>query len=122
MTLTSPLARLADRSNVRLSLLIPIQGRSVFRPAGSRRTPSEEVNSGAEPAVPHNAATPVMLETAAGVTVSVVVPLTLPEVAVMVVGPVVNADARPVDEIVATVTFDETQAVEAVRFCVVPSV
>ena len=58
----------------------------------------------------------------AAVTVSVVVPLTLPEVAVIVVEPVASAEARPVMQIVATATFDEVQATVPVRFWVVPSV
>ena len=40
----------------------------------------------------------------------------------IVVGPVVSVEAKPVDAIVATATFDELQATELVRFWVVPSV
>ena len=40
--------------------------------------------------------------TTAVVTVSVAVPFTLPDVAVIVVDPVLSVDARPVDAIVAT--------------------
>ena len=60
--------------------------------------------------------------TTAAVTVSVVVPLTLPEVAVIVVDPAASVVARPVVEIVATAMFDEVQVTEPVRFCVEPSV
>ena len=54
-------------------------------------------------------------------TVSVVVPLTVPEVAVMVVEPVVSVEARPVLEMVAIVTSDEVHPTEVVRICVDPS-
>ena len=60
--------------------------------------------------------------TTAGVTVSVVAPLTPPSVAVIVVEPANSAEARPVVEMVATVVFDDDQATDAVRFWVVPSV
>ena len=58
----------------------------------------------------------------AGVTVSVVDPLTEPSWAVMVVEPVLEVEARPVAEMVATVVLEEVQVTVAVRFCVVPSV
>ena len=60
--------------------------------------------------------------TTAGVTVNVVVPLTVPEVAVMVVTPTPTVEARPVAEIVAIATLDDDQAAELVRFWVEPSV
>ena len=63
-----------------------------------------------------------MEATTAGVTVSVVVPLTLPSVAMMVEEPVVSVEARPLLEIVTTVVFDDVQLTDAVRFAVVPSV
>jgi len=57
----------------------------------------------------------------AGVTVSVVLPLTPPELAWMVVEPVPAAVAKPAVLIVATVTEEELQVAVLVRFCVVPS-
>ncbi len=60
--------------------------------------------------------------TTAGVIVSVVVPLTVPEAAVTVVEPVANVDASPVVEIVAAAVLEEVQAAVLVRFCVEPSV
>lgn len=59
---------------------------------------------------------------AAARTVSAVVPVMLPEVALIVVLPAVTAVARPVASIVATPVFDEAQAADAVRLAVVPSV
>ena len=59
--------------------------------------------------------------TTAAVTVSVVVPLTLPAVAVMVDEPVASVEASPV-VIVATARLDEVQVAELVRSCVEPSV
>ena len=56
------------------------------------------------------------------VTISVVEPLTLPDVAETVADPIVSAEARPVVETVATAVFADAQAAEVVRFCVVPSV
>jgi hypothetical protein len=59
--------------------------------------------------------------TVAGVTVSVVLPLMLPELAWMVVEPVPAAVARPAVLTVATVTAEELHVAVLVRFCVVPS-
>ncbi len=56
----------------------------------------------------------------AGVTVSVVVPEMLPDVAVIVVVPAPTEDASPFDPvallIVATVVFEELQKTDAVIF------
>ena len=64
-------------------------------------------------------------ESVAGVTVSVVEPATLPDVAVIVEVPAARQDARPLEPaallIVDTVAFEELQVTDAVRFCVVPS-
>ncbi len=61
----------------------------------------------------------------AGVTVSVVDPVMLPDVAVMVVLPAATPEARPLEPpallIVATAGADEFQVTDAVRTCVVPS-
>ena len=61
----------------------------------------------------------------AGVIVSVAVPETVPEAAVIVVGPVASEVARPYDPaallMVATAVSDELQAAIVVRFCVDPS-
>jgi hypothetical protein len=57
----------------------------------------------------------------AGVTVRVVLPLTPPELAWIVVEPVPAVVARPAVLIVATVTEEELQVAVLVRFCVVPS-
>lgn len=57
----------------------------------------------------------------AGFTVSVVNPLTAPEVAVIVLLPTPVPVARPIPEMVATADADELQLTEVVRFCVVPS-
>ena len=62
-----------------------------------------------------------MEATTAGVTVSVVEPLTVPSVAVMVEEPVVSVEARPLPEMVATVVFDDAQVTELVRSSIVPS-
>ena len=58
---------------------------------------------------------------AAAVTVSVVVPEIVPEVALIVVEPVLAALARPAVVIVATVTLEELQVAVLVKFCVVLS-
>ncbi len=58
----------------------------------------------------------------AAVTVSVVVPLTVPDVAVMVEDPTVSALASPVADTVAIATLDEVQVAELVRMWLVPSV
>jgi hypothetical protein len=59
---------------------------------------------------------------AAAVTVSVVVPLTEPDVAVIVEDPIAKVEARPDASIVATTTFDDVQATEPVMLAVLPSV
>jgi hypothetical protein len=59
---------------------------------------------------------------AAGSTVSVVVPVTVPEVAEMVVVPVARVVARPPAAMVAVAVLDDAQVTEAVRFCVELSV
>ena len=58
---------------------------------------------------------------AAVVTVMVVDPVTVPEVALMLVVPTPVALARPPAEIVATAGAEELQVTDAVRFCVLPS-
>jgi hypothetical protein len=58
----------------------------------------------------------------AGVTVSEVMPLTLPELAVMTDEPVASADARPIVEMVATAGLADAHVTEAVTFLVEPSV
>ena len=58
---------------------------------------------------------------AAGVTVSVAVPLMVPEVAVTTVLPAARVVASPAVVMVATDWVLELQAAEAVRSCVVPS-
>ncbi len=58
---------------------------------------------------------------ATAVTVMVVDPVTLPEVALIVVVPTPVALASPLAEIVATVAAEELQVTVAVRFCVLPS-
>jgi hypothetical protein len=57
----------------------------------------------------------------AAVTVSVVVPLIAPSVAVMVVDPAATAVARPAALMVAVAVEELAQVTEAVRFCVDPS-
>jgi hypothetical protein len=61
----------------------------------------------------------------AGVTVSVVEPVMLPDAAVIVDVPAARQDARPLEPaallIADTAVLDEFQVTEAVRFCVVPS-
>ncbi len=61
----------------------------------------------------------------AGVTVSVVEPVTFPDVAVIVDVPAARQDARPLEPaallIAETAVLAEYQVTEAVRFCVVPS-
>jgi len=59
---------------------------------------------------------------AAAFTVSVVVPLMLPEVAEIVVVPAATAVARPPAAIVAAAVLDDAQVAVDVRFCVEPSV
>ena len=64
-------------------------------------------------------------ESVAEVTVSVVEPDMLPDVAVTVEVPVVRQEARPLEPaallIAATVVLEELQVTDAVRLCVVPS-
>jgi hypothetical protein len=59
---------------------------------------------------------------AAGVTVSVVVPLTLPTEALMVALPIAALCARPIEATVTTAVELEAQVAVLVRFCVVESV
>ena len=59
---------------------------------------------------------------AGGPTVRVVPPLTAPDVAVMVVVPVVTLLASPPALIVATPALAELHVTELVRICVLPSV
>jgi hypothetical protein len=56
------------------------------------------------------------------VTNSKVVPLTPPSVALIADDPTARADARPVEEMVATDRFADVHVTALVRFCVVPSV
>jgi hypothetical protein len=55
-------------------------------------------------------------------TVSVVLPMMLPEVAEMVVVPTATVVARPLAAMVAAAVFVDAQVTEAVRFCVEPLV
>ena len=65
----------------------------------------------------------IAIETkAALVTVRVVDPLTVPEVAAIVVVPVPFPVASPAFEIVATASRDELQVTVPEMFCVLPSV
>ena len=57
----------------------------------------------------------------AGVTVRVVLPLMLPELACTVVEPVPTEVAKPAVLMVATVRADELHVAVPVKFCVVPS-
>ena len=57
----------------------------------------------------------------AAVTVSVVLPLMLPELAWIVVEPVPTELANPAVLMLATVVAEELQVAVLVRFCVVPS-
>ena len=57
----------------------------------------------------------------AAVTVRVVEPTTLPEVAEIVVEPIFSVVARPVAFIVAAAVLEEAQVTLAVRFCVLLS-
>jgi hypothetical protein len=58
---------------------------------------------------------------AAVVTVNVVFPETVPDVAIMVVAPAATPVAKPPDAIVATPVLDEVQVALDVRFCMLPS-
>ncbi len=63
-------------------------------------------------------------ESVAVVTVSVVEPVILPDVALIVVDPAATEVASPLEPaallIVATPVLEELQVADAVRFCVVP--
>ena len=61
------------------------------------------------------------LLTVAALTVSVAVAVLLPEVAVITLEPAPTAVARPLVEMVATVTVAEVQVAVAVRSCALPS-
>ena len=63
----------------------------------------------------------VPMGNSADVTVSVLVPVIDPEVAVIVVDPAATAVARPLVATVATGVLDELQITELVRSCVEPS-
>jgi hypothetical protein len=63
-----------------------------------------------------------METSAADCTVSVVLPVTEPEVAEMVVVPTATPVARPPAAMVAAAVFVDAQVTEAVRFCVEPLV
>ena len=55
-------------------------------------------------------------------TVSDVLPTTLPDVPLIVVLPILTVVARPPDVIVATLVADEVQVTELVKFWLLPSV
>jgi hypothetical protein len=57
----------------------------------------------------------------AAVTVNVVEPVTAPLVALIVVVPAFNAEAKPAALIVAVVVLEDDQVAVLVRFCVEPS-
>jgi len=61
------------------------------------------------------------METRESVTVRVAVPLTVPEVAVMLVDPTAMAVAKPPVAIVATLEFDELQVTELLKSLLLPS-
>jgi hypothetical protein len=61
------------------------------------------------------------IDSRVGVTVSGIVPLTVPEVAVIVVLPTATPVARPTVLIVATLEAEDFQVAELVRFCLLPS-
>ena len=103
------------------SLLIPSQGRSVFRPAGRSRRPSAAVWRAAVPAIPHETDTALTVAEVDGVTVKVVVPLTRPRVAVIEDEPIATPLARPVLLIVATDMLAEAHVTWLVRSSVVLS-
>ncbi len=62
----------------------------------------------------------VVIVSGSACTVRVVLPVTLPRVAEMVVGPAVNPVARPAAVMVATPVFEEAHATWVVMFCVLP--
>jgi WD40 repeat protein len=106
VTVTPPLARLTEPLNVTLIRLMSSHRRSVFRPVGRRRTPSDAVNSDAESAAPHDTET---VETTAALTVSVVAPIRVSYVAVIVAWPLAKPVATPVPLIVATAACDDAK-------------
>mgnify|MGYP003620309618 CR=1 FL=1 len=57
----------------------------------------------------------------AAVTVRVVVPVTVPDAALIVVLPEPAEVARPPDPMVATAMFDDDHVAVAVRLCALPS-
>jgi len=59
---------------------------------------------------------------AAGVTVRLAVPVTVPEVALIVAVPIILATAAPATLMLAVAGADEIQVAVCVRFCVLPSV
>ena len=62
-----------------------------------------------------------VIETNAGKTASTLLPVTPPEMAVIVVAPVAMPLAKPVPEMVATAGAEDVQAALAVMSCVLPS-
>lgn len=62
-----------------------------------------------------------LMDTSAAVTVKVVVALTEPDAAVIVLAPSAMLVARPVLETLATLVADDVHVTEDVRFCVLPS-
>jgi hypothetical protein len=61
------------------------------------------------------------MDTSAAVTVKVVVALTGPDAAVIVLAPSPMLVASPALETVATLVADDVHVTEFVRFCVLPS-
>jgi len=94
------------RSCVELSVYVPVA-----------------VNCGFSPLATLELAGVTAMETSAGpVTVRMVLPVMLPEVAEIVVVPAATAVARPPVAIVAVVVLDDAQVAVVVRSCVEPSV
>ena len=62
-----------------------------------------------------------LMDTSAAVTVKVVVALTEPDAAVIVLMPSPMLVAKPALETVATLVADDIHVTEFVRFCVLPS-
>ena len=83
------------------------QGRSVVRPTGRRRSPSDAVWSATVPAAPHEIETDETV--AALLIVSPVEPVMPSKVAEIVTAPADTAVASPVVLIVAHVVSDEAQ-------------
>jgi hypothetical protein len=99
--------------------LIPIQGKSVLRPAGSSRIPSAAVKREAEPELPQWTETTRTVADDAGETVSRPLGLaTPPSAAVIPAVPVAAPVATPEELIVATFGFEEAHVTWLVRFCV----